>query len=153
VKWPGRYCLTPRLPFSSGEKQFIPQSITIKDHRMKASKEMSVMTVKYLTKRHTRCGMDMAIQCKMLTATKCRIKPLSKIYVNSESMPVDSFPSSMPAGQLLPKVKAQHDCRLHIPLEDVVEDMESRIPESQSPIRSHLQRRHKCTHVVSAWKQ
>jgi hypothetical protein len=58
------------LPFSSGEKQLIPQSISINDLQKKASKEMTVMAIKHRIKHHTSCGMDFGNGGTMLTATK-----------------------------------------------------------------------------------
>jgi len=62
------------------------------NHRMKASKEVTAMAIKHRTKRHTRCGMDLAHRRTLLMATKYCIKPLSTIYVDSDATPVDSSP-------------------------------------------------------------
>jgi len=60
--------------------------------RIKICKEMTAMAIKHHTKSRMRCYMDLANRRTMLMATKCRIKPLSTMYIDSDAMPVDSFP-------------------------------------------------------------
>jgi hypothetical protein len=72
--------------------QLTLQSISNKDGRMKASKEMTAMAIKHHTKRHTRCCTVLVNRLTMLTATTDHIQSLSTIYINSDATPVDSFP-------------------------------------------------------------
>ena len=92
LKKPGQWLLTPKLPFGSGEKQLIPQSIFIKDHRMKASKEITAMAIIHHGKCHTRCCTDLANRRMMLVVMMYSIKPLSTIYIDWDGTPVYSFP-------------------------------------------------------------
>jgi len=62
-------------------------------------------------------------------------------------------PRSTTSREIWRKVKALHGDRLCTRFRNVVEDIGSRIPEGESPIRSHLWRRKERTHVMSAWKQ
>ena len=90
LKRPGEWWLTPRLKFSSREKQSIPQSISIRDHRMNAWKEMTTMAIKHHTKYHTRCCMHFENRHTMQTATKYHIKLLSTTNADSDVMPADT---------------------------------------------------------------
>jgi len=114
---------------------------------------MTAMGIKHRTKRNTRCCMDLANRHQMLPATKYHINPLSTTYVDLDAMPVDPFAKFNTTRACWPKVNALHDGRLHTRYKDVVEDMESRIPQGESPMRSHLRHRKKCTHLMSASKQ
>jgi len=85
--------LTPRLEFSFEEKQLTPQSISIRDHRLKAWKDtMTTMAIQCHTKHQTKCCIDLEKLCLMPTAMKYRIKTLSSTYNDWDATPVDSFP-------------------------------------------------------------
>jgi len=75
-------------------------------------------------------------------------QPTSIRWLRKQTHPRSTIPR-----QICPEIKALHDRRLHPRLEDIVEDMGSRIPDGESPIRRRLRQRKKCTHVVSAWQQ
>jgi len=89
----GQWWLTPRLPFSSGKKQLIPQSFSIEDHRIKAWKERrTTMAIKNHMKHHTRCYIELPNLCTMLKATRYRVKIHFTTYVDSEVTPADWSP-------------------------------------------------------------
>jgi len=85
-----RWWLTPSPWFSSGEKQLIPQSISIRDRQIKAWKEVTAMAIKHSTKRHTKCCMHLENLRTMPTVTRYHIKVLSTTYTDWDSTQADA---------------------------------------------------------------
>jgi hypothetical protein len=87
------FWLTPKLQFSSVEKQLIVPCIMIRDHIMNVWTELTAMSMKQHTKYHWRCCVELYTISMMPTVTRFGIMLPSILKANSNVVSADLSPN------------------------------------------------------------